>query len=233
MDAHCTALVSRLGRLDDAEAAAQAARVVSTLAVDLGGFRPAISPTSTGGVAAIGEVARSSSPQRPAARPVATPATTRRWTSSPSSAGAAKSSQPIVAEPKSTCCSSGSGRPIVGGVADRSAFIVGSTCRSPQTRITSSTTSRTSPAVSHDRGATPATRPVMARQAPAINATSARSLAQASGRSHATAYSGGTQSAGNQGSRQPAPCRRPPRVGESRLPRARSESPLLRRSVRP
>lgn len=56
----------------------------------------------------MGDVTNSSSPQAPAVSPVATAATSLRATSRPSSAGAAKSSQPIVAEPNSTCCRAGS-----------------------------------------------------------------------------------------------------------------------------
>ena len=112
-----------------------------------------MSPARTGGVAAIGEVTSSSRPQAPAARPVATAARRRFTTSRPRRAGAAKSSQPIVASRKSICCSDGSCRPIVGGAAVCSAFIAGSTWRSPQTRTQSSTTRSTSPATSHGRGA--------------------------------------------------------------------------------
>jgi hypothetical protein len=65
----------------------------------------------------MGEVASSSRPHAPAVRPVASAASSRLATSRPSSAGAAKSSQPIDASPKSICCSDGSWRPIVGGAA--------------------------------------------------------------------------------------------------------------------
>jgi hypothetical protein len=68
-------------------------------------------------VAAIGEVAKSRKPHAPPASPVAIAARSRLATRSPSSAGAAKSSQPIAAEPNSTCCNDGSCRPIVGGAA--------------------------------------------------------------------------------------------------------------------
>src|SRR5438445_13445495 len=62
---------------------------------------PATSPASTGGVAAIGEVTRSSRPQAPAVRPVATAALTLLTHSRPRRAGAAGSSQPVAAQTKS------------------------------------------------------------------------------------------------------------------------------------
>ncbi len=138
-------------------------------------------------MAAIGDVASSSRPQAPAVSPVATAARSRFATSSPSRAGAAKSSQPIDASPKSICCRLGSCRPIVGGEAAWSAFIVGSTWRSPQTSATSSTTRSTSPATSQERGAIEPTIPVTARQAPAIRTTPAASPSRLSVRSQASA----------------------------------------------
>jgi hypothetical protein len=62
---------------------------------------------------------------------------------------------------------------MLGGVAAWSEFIAGSTLRSPHTRMQSRTTSRMSPTTSHDRGASAATTPVTARQAPEISATPA------------------------------------------------------------
>ena len=93
------------------------------------------------------------------------------------SAGAAKSSQPIVAVPKSACWSAGSGVPVPteGGVAPWSACMAGSTWRSPQTKMQSRITSPISPAVSQDCGASAATTAVAVRQAPPMSRTPAPS----------------------------------------------------------
>src|SRR5439155_5145670 len=58
------------------------------------------SPASVGTVAGTVDVTRSSNPHAPAARPVTTAARSFARATTPRSAGAARSSQPIVADPK-------------------------------------------------------------------------------------------------------------------------------------
>src|SRR4029079_1876330 len=60
---------------------------------------PTRKPAAGGTVAGLAHVATSRSPHPPATRPVVTAAGRRRRTATPSSAGATRSSQPIVAPP--------------------------------------------------------------------------------------------------------------------------------------
>ena len=131
--------------------------------VDVGDDRDAhgrtanANPARTGTVAATSEVTRRSRPQRPATIPVMTAAASLRFpaTTTPSSAGASRSSQPMSAEPKVACCRLGSDMPAAWGSGTfSSVFVACCTPVVPQTRMTSSAARPTSP-----RGSTRRARP--------------------------------------------------------------------------
>src|SRR5690348_13862145 len=84
----------------------------------------ATSPRSVGTVAGTTDVTMRSSPHAPAASPVATAARTRFVTTTPSSDAAAKSSQPIVADPNVASPSRGIGWPAAEGSGARWSAVV-------------------------------------------------------------------------------------------------------------
>ena len=129
------------------------------------------------------EVTRRRSPQRPAATPVITaaPSFRRPATTTPSSAGASRSSQPMRADPNVACCRFGSDMPAAWGRGTvSSVFVASCTPVVPQTRTTSRTARATRPARIDHAGATAAAAEAAARQAAAI---SARPAASGRGRS--------------------------------------------------
>lgn len=110
--------------------------------------------------------------------PTITAATTfrRLATTTPSSAGASRSSQPMSAEPKVACWRLGRGIPAAWGRGTVSSVVVAlSTLGVPQTRMTSRAARPTRPALIDHAGATIATAEAVARQATAISATPAAS----------------------------------------------------------
>src|SRR5690348_17005499 len=84
----------------------------------------ATSPTSVGTVAGTTDVTTSKRPHAPAASPVATAARNRLETTTPSRAAAAKSSQPIVADPNVASPRRGMGWPAAEGRGARCSAVV-------------------------------------------------------------------------------------------------------------
>ena len=100
----------------------------------------------------------------------------RPATTTPSSAGASRSSQPMSAEPKVGCWRLGSGTPAAWGSGVCSSVVVAfCTLGVPQTRMTSSAARATRPTRIDHAGATSAAAEAAARQAPAISAMPAAS----------------------------------------------------------
>ena len=100
----------------------------------------------------------------------------RRATTTPSSAGASRSSQPMSAEPKASCWSTGSDLPAAWGTgACASVFDACGTLLVPQTKTTSRAASPIRPMRIEEAGATTAIAEAAARQAAAISTSPAAS----------------------------------------------------------
>ena len=100
----------------------------------------------------------------------------RPKTTTPSSAGASRSSQPMSAEPKIACCRLGSGVPPTTGLGTPSSvFVAFCTVGVPQTRMMSSAARQTRPIWIDHPGAAIAIADAAARQASTISAVPAAS----------------------------------------------------------
>lgn len=119
----------------------------------------------------------------------------RPATTTPSSAGARRSSQPMKADPKATCCSIGRDMPAAWGTgACASVFEACGTLLVPQTRTTSRAARPMRPRRIDEAGATAAIAEAVARQAAAIStspAASRTSPVSSQATSHKPAAAGG------------------------------------------
>ena len=170
-------------------------------------------------MAATCEVTRRSSPQSPAAMPVtaAAPSFRRPATTTPSRAGASRSSQPIRAETKVACCRLGRDMPAAWGSGTFSSVVVACcTLGVPQTSTTSSAASATRPTRIDQAGATRAAADAAATQAPATSATPAASRTSPLA-SQATSQS--PTAAGGQSHQRALPRKSPPAATSAGVPK--------------
>ena len=143
-------------------------------------------------------------------------------TTTPSNAGASRSSQPMSADPNVACCRTGSDRPAAWGMGTcSSVFVACSTPVVPHTRTTSSAARATRPARIDQAGATIAIAEAAARQARAISAVPAAS------RTSPLASQDASQSpraAGGQSHQRGLPLKIPPAAASAGVPKVASSA---------
>ena len=152
----------------------------------------------------------------------AAPSFVRPATTTPSSAGASRSSQPMRAEPKVACWRFGSDIPAAWGSGAVSSVVVAfRTLGVPQTRTTSSAARATRPTRIDQAGATIAIADAAARQAPAIRTTPAVSRTRPLA-SQATSQS--PTAVGGQSHQRGLPLKIPPAAASTGVPNVASRA---------